>query len=73
MDYKNVREALKFLLEYNDSKLNPNLKTRYSNGGWVASTSKDVQEVNYESLANMADLLGMSDLYLGGTTNDKTN
>ncbi|WP_234002751.1 hypothetical protein [Lactobacillus sp. CBA3605] len=49
MEYENVRVALKFLLDYNDSKLNPNLKTQYNNGGWVASAAKDVQKVNYES------------------------
>lgn len=32
MEFENVREALKFLLEYNDATLNPNLKSRVNGG-----------------------------------------
>lgn len=34
MEFENVREALKFLLEYNDTMLNPNLKSRVNGGKW---------------------------------------
>ena len=27
---------------------------------------KDLQEMNYETIINLCDLLGMSDIYLGG-------
>ncbi|WP_438341165.1 hypothetical protein ACSKF1_05740 [Lactiplantibacillus plantarum] len=62
--YDNVREVLKFLIEYNDTGLNPDLKSRTNGGEWMPSTAKDVQEVNYEALTQAADMLGMSDLYL---------
>lgn len=65
METENVREALKILLEYNDSELNPNLKIGETGGSQREATVKDVQEFNSGLLANIADLLGMSDLYLG--------
>lgn len=65
METENVREALRILLDYNDSKLNPNLKIGEFGGPQREATVKDVQEFNSGLLANIADLLGMSDLYLG--------
>ena len=47
-----VKESLKFLLEIND----PQKKFKES--------KRSLQDINYERLANIADLLGMSDLYL---------
>lgn len=47
-----VKESLKFLLEIND----PQTKFKES--------KRSLQDINYERLANIADLLGMSDLYL---------
>ncbi|XXO40615.1 hypothetical protein ACSEXT_16085 [Lactiplantibacillus plantarum] len=64
MEFENVREALKFLLEYNDATLNPNLKSRVNDGEWSPSTVNEVQMANYDALAQAADMLGMSDLYL---------
>ncbi|BEI53647.1 hypothetical protein [Lactiplantibacillus plantarum] len=64
MEFENVREALKFLLEYNDTTLNPNLKSRVNGGKWDPSTVNEVQATNYDTLAQAADMLGMSDLYL---------
>ncbi|WP_455386335.1 hypothetical protein [Lactiplantibacillus pentosus] len=64
MGFENVREALKFLLEYNDTMLNPNLKSRVNGGKWEPSTVSEVQATNYDALAQAADMLGMSDLYL---------
>ncbi|WP_318766606.1 hypothetical protein [Lactiplantibacillus carotarum] len=65
MEFENVREALRNLLDYNDSKVNSNLETRIDKGPWRKCTAKDVQEFNYEIAVNIADQLGMSDLYLG--------
>lgn len=64
MEFENVREALKFLLEYNDATLNPNLKSRVNGGEWSPSTVNEAQMANYDALAQAADMLGMSDLYL---------
>lgn len=64
MEYENVREALKLLIEVNDSKLNSNLKTKNIDGKWSISTVKDIQDMNQEALISIADQLGMSDLYL---------
>ncbi|AQX93791.1 hypothetical protein [Lactiplantibacillus plantarum] len=64
MEFENVREALKFLLEYNDTMLNPNLKSRVNGGEWSPSAVNEVQMANYDALAQAADMLGMSDLYL---------
>ena len=47
-----VKESLKFLLEIND----PQTKFKES--------KRSLQDINYERLANIADLLAMSDLYL---------
>lgn len=71
-EYENVREALSDLLELNDSQRNHDLKVRLGDGEWHKCTAHDIQEFNYEILASMADLLGMSDLYLGGDNHDET-
>ena len=47
-----VKESLKLLLEIND----PQTKFKES--------KRSLQDINYERLANIDDLLGMSDLYL---------
>ncbi|AYC70871.1 hypothetical protein [Lactiplantibacillus plantarum] len=64
MEFENVREALKFLLEYNDTTLNPDLKSRVHGGNWESCTVNEVQATNYGALAQVADMFGMSDLYL---------
>lgn len=71
MEYENVRAALKLLLEYNDIQLNPDLKIGIPGGPQRKATANDVQEFNSELLANIADLLGMSELYLGETISEK--
>lgn len=65
MEHENVREDLKLLLEYNDHNLNPDLKVGEPGGPQRKATVEDVQEINSEYLASVADLLGMSELYLG--------
>ncbi|MCP0885887.1 hypothetical protein LB941_00880 [Ligilactobacillus sp. WILCCON 0076] len=64
MEYGNVREALKLLLEYNDKQLNPGLKIGSLGEPQKLATVNDVQDFNLELLMNITDLLGMSDLYL---------
>lgn len=63
--YKNVRESLEALNELNNSK------TEF---GMVKETDKDgettrpatIKDLNSEIIANICDLLGMSDIYLEG-------
>lgn len=59
---ENVREALDRLLVYNDALHNPGPE-HLGTTGVVADTVKDVQNNNYEMLADLADLLGMQELY----------
>ncbi|WP_338209355.1 hypothetical protein [Lactiplantibacillus paraxiangfangensis] len=59
---ENVREALDRLLVYNDALHNPS-PAHLSGTAVVDDTVKDVQDSNYEMLANLADLLGMQELY----------
>lgn len=68
MNYKNVRDALKELVTLN----NPN--TTFGKVSTIIDSGvktderkfelKDLQESNYELLANVCDLLGMSEIYL---------
>lgn len=45
--------------------------TKDEEGKEHEATIKDLQELNAEALYNLADLLGMSDLYLNVTTSHK--
>ncbi|MGZ0156502.1 hypothetical protein ACXJQ9_04290 [Lactobacillus johnsonii] len=68
MNYENVRDALKELVALN----NPNttfgkVSTIIDSGAKTGERKfelKDLQESNYELLANICDLLGMSEIYL---------
>lgn len=68
MNYENVKDALKELVNLN----NPNttfgkVSTIIDSGvktGKRKFELKDLQESNYELLANVCDLLGMSEIYL---------
>ena len=65
MDFDNVREVLEVLFDYNNQKNGvPRIKDDGARKMRDVKT-EELQEVNYELLANVADLLGMSDLYLG--------
>jgi hypothetical protein len=59
-----VKSVLKDLLDFNDWQYNPVPKHRTDDGPWHESTVNDVQQFNYEMLAEIADMLGMSDIYL---------
>lgn len=66
---ENVREALERLLTYNDSLHNPGPEHQ-GDSGVVADSAKDIQDTNYEMLADMADLLGMEELYRADDSNE---
>ena len=61
--HDNVKDCLKELLAFNDPEsknftVKENLQFRRQ------GTMKDLKELNTEDLRNLADLLGMTDLYL---------
>lgn len=58
MQFENVREALEFLLDINSQS------SAVTNQDNQPASVEDMKELNMEALANVADLLGMSDLYL---------
>lgn len=58
-----VKESLKILLDCNDPA-SGELKEKNEDGNFVECSKKQYMEFNYERLANIADLLGMSELYL---------
>lgn len=70
MEFKTVKEALEVLMAYNNPKQLPKVK---STDDWKAADANDIQEFNYEALANVCDLLGMEDIYLGNKKADKKN
>lgn len=57
MEFENVREAIKFMLELSEKGA-----TMRTNG--VDSTIDDYKELYREALYSMCDYLGMEDLYL---------
>lgn len=68
MNYENVRDALKELVTLNDPNTTfGKVSTIIDSGvktGERKFELKDLQESNYELLANVCDLLGMSEIYL---------
>ncbi|WP_288638874.1 hypothetical protein [uncultured Lentilactobacillus sp.] len=58
-----VKESLKFLLDCNDPDSKGVMK-KDQKGHLIVGTQKDLMEINYERLVNIADVLGMSYLYL---------
>lgn len=69
---KTVREALEVMLGLNDADNNTITKDIPANATeeeaakipWRKMTVEELAQNNYELAANIADLLGMSDLYL---------
>ncbi|MGQ2357681.1 hypothetical protein [Pediococcus pentosaceus] len=61
-EFENVRDALKEAIEIADAK---GIKTKVGKNEYHPATAEEVQEMLSERLYNIADLLGMSDLYLG--------
>lgn len=68
MNYENVKDALKELVTLNDPNTTFDKVSTITNSGVKINRRKfelkDLQESNYELLANVCDLLGMSDIYL---------
>lgn len=68
MNYKNVKDALKELVTLNDPNTTFDKVSTITDSGAKINRRKfelkDLQESNYELLANVCDLLGMSDIYL---------
>jgi hypothetical protein len=58
MEFENLREALEFLLDINSPS------SAVTNQDNQPASVDDMKELNMEALANVADLVGMSDLYL---------
>lgn len=57
-EYDNVRDALKDLIDISQ------YKCKIVDGKEVPFTGKEIQEMVFERSANIADILGMSELYL---------
>ncbi|MDW3821471.1 hypothetical protein [Klebsiella quasipneumoniae] len=68
MNYENVKDALKELVILNDPNTTLLKVSTTIDSGLKTSERKfelkDLQESNYELLANVCDLLGMSEIYL---------
>lgn len=68
MNYENVKDALKELITLNDPNTTFGKVSTITDSGVKTNKRKfelkDLQESNYELLANVCDLLGMSDIYL---------
>lgn len=62
MEFETVKEALKELININQAT---KIITRKENGKSREITVKELQEINFETLVNVCDLLGMKELYLG--------
>lgn len=56
-EFETVREALEFLETINNPKCEVKSATD-ENGKQRPATIKDVQEMNYETIASLCDLLG---------------
>lgn len=66
MSHENVKDIIKELVELNDPETEFTKVSTISHSGKDERKPKikDLQETNYELLANMCDLLGMSEIYL---------
>lgn len=61
--HDNVKDCLKELLDFNDPE-SKNFTVNEDSEFRRPGTMKDLKELNTENLRNLADLLGMTDLYL---------
>lgn len=59
--HENVKDALKEAIDIAES---PEVKIKQGDNDWRVCTTKEVQESIVERLYNIADLLGMSEIYL---------
>lgn len=70
-EFENVRQTLQELVDINNTRTElPRTKELDENGKVIVEehevTARDLQEMNYDDLCSLCDLLGMSDIYLGG-------
>lgn len=70
-DFENVRQALEELIAINNTRTKlPRSKELDESGNVIVKehevTARDLQEMNYQDLVSVCDLLGMSDIYMGG-------
>ncbi|QDD70170.1 hypothetical protein DM298_04225 [Lactobacillus amylovorus] len=63
-EFTDAHSALEFLETLNNK--NCTIVAATENGKKRPATIKDLQEMNYETIINLCDLLGMSDIYMGG-------
>lgn len=66
MEFENVRQALEYM--YKVSQLDEITIRTYDNTDLIEerkATVKDMQEYMFESVVNIADLLGLEEIYLG--------
>lgn len=63
-EFTDAHSALEFLETLNNK--NCTIESATENGKKRPATIKDLQEMNYETIINLCDLLGMSDIYQGG-------
>lgn len=63
-EFTDAHSALEFLETLNNK--NCTIVSAAENGKKRPATIKDLQEMNYETIINLCDLLGMSDIYMGG-------
>lgn len=76
-EFENVRQVLEELVAINDPKNKLGEIKEQDENGLIFSerpaTARDLQEINYDDLCNVCDLLGMSDIYLKGNQNEHIN
>lgn len=63
-EFTDARAALEYLETLNNK--NCTIVSATENGKKRPATIKDLQEMNYEIIINLCDLLGMSDIYQEG-------
>lgn len=71
MEFDNVRDALGALLYINNrhiNKSNVSIEKDESGTHKRNATYNDLQDFNWNTVANICDLLGMEDIYLEGNT-----
>lgn len=75
-DFENARQVLEELEAINNPQSQlPRTRETDINGVTTERlvTAEELQELNYEDIISLCDLLGMSDIYLGGTNYGATD
>lgn len=76
-DFENARQVLEELEAINNPQNKLGEVKEQNKDGLIFSqspaTARDLQEINYEDIISLCDLLGMSDIYLGGTNYGATD